>query len=152
MLHIASCHLEFLKVTVSLSCNRAQFLWLCAKSWDLHAQTKKIKFNLFYPFFFMFHIYKGIFSDVFYTFLLRKISKLKFWPRKKSTFRISVVTFLDVTYIIWCNIALKSGLCMSLFICDNGMMFLLFQMYYLLLLSPFQILHKSYCDFFRCYL
>ena len=48
---------EILKVTVSWSCDRAKNFWLCTKSWDLDAQTKKLfiltSFTFF--FFFMFH-------------------------------------------------------------------------------------------------
>ena len=35
-------HQEFLKVTVSQSCNRATNFWLYAKSWDLHVRTKHL--------------------------------------------------------------------------------------------------------------
>ena len=31
---------EFLRVTVSRSCDRAKDFWVCVKSWDLYAQTK----------------------------------------------------------------------------------------------------------------
>ena len=42
---------EFLKVTVSRLCERAKVLWLCPKSWDLHAQTKRNGFYPLLPFF-----------------------------------------------------------------------------------------------------
>ena len=39
------CCPEFLKVTVSRSCDRAKIVWLCAKSWDLYVKTKKYAFE-----------------------------------------------------------------------------------------------------------
>ena len=63
---------ESLKVTVSRSCDRAKVFWLCTTSGDLYAQTKK--------FFFMFHRYYVILVR-----FLHKISRLNFWPHKKSS-------------------------------------------------------------------
>ena len=60
---------KFLKVTVSWSYNRTKIFWLCAKSWDLHAQSKKICIFTLQFFFFMFHTYLVISSDTFPIFL-----------------------------------------------------------------------------------
>ena len=61
---------EFLKVTVSRLCDRAHIFWLCAKSWDLYAQTTKLCIlNSFTVFFFLFHAYELILSDIFAIFL-----------------------------------------------------------------------------------
>ena len=61
---------EFLKVTVSRSCDRAKFVWLCSKSWDLYAQTKNLcSLTSFTVFFFMFYIYHVIFCEIFVLFV-----------------------------------------------------------------------------------
>ena len=33
---------EFLNVTVTWLCDRAKFCWVCAKSWDMYTQTRKL--------------------------------------------------------------------------------------------------------------
>ena len=82
-------------------CDRATFFWPCAKSWDLYAQVQHSgMLTSFYSFFFMIHTYYVILVW-FLLFFLRKISNLKFWPRKKSTFIMSVLILLFKEINLW---------------------------------------------------
>ena len=82
---------ELLKVTVTQLCGGATFFWLCPKYWDFHAQTKKLCILTYFTVFF-----SSYFTDITWFFVIflhffwLKISKLKFWTRKKSIFRMSV--------------------------------------------------------------
>ena len=62
-----------------------KIFWLSAKSWDLYAQPKNVGILT------SFTVFSSWFTYImwFLHFFLRKISKLKFWPLKKSTFRMS---------------------------------------------------------------
>ena len=62
---------EFLKVTVSRSCDRAKNFWLCAKSWDMHTQPENLCIKTTFTFFTLFFKHIKLF-------FLRKISKLQF--------------------------------------------------------------------------
>ena len=85
---------EFPKVTVSRSCDRAKIFWLCAKSWDLLAQTKNlcILTSFFYSFFpsYLPHI-KWFFAQDVKTKVLT--------AQKKSTFRISY--FVQKVFLVF---------------------------------------------------
>ena len=64
---------EFLNVTVSRLCDRAQFSWLWVKSWDFYAETKNICiYNSFYGFFLS---HSHIFLVWFCTFSCNKFQK-----------------------------------------------------------------------------
>ena len=73
----------FLKVTISRPCNRAKFFWLCAKSWNLYAQTKNVRVLTSLQYFSLCFTHIMWFFVRFKHFFLRKISTLKFWPGKK---------------------------------------------------------------------
>ena len=68
---------------------RKQFLTLQKISIFVCANSKFMHFNCFHSFLFMVHTYCVIFVKVLH-FFLRKILKLKFGTRKKSTFRQSL--------------------------------------------------------------
>ena len=76
---------EFLNVTVSPSCDGAQFSWLCATFWDLYVQTGKLM-NFFVSLSFLpiFTHFMRKFSVLFCLFSCAKFSKL--WRRKKIYF------------------------------------------------------------------
>ena len=76
------------------------WLWICAKSWDLHAQTKNVCILTCLTVFSSCFTNIRWFLGIFLHFFLCKISKLKFWPRKKSTFRISVKLLRWISYVI----------------------------------------------------
>ena len=86
---------------VTRSCNRTKNFWLCAKYWDLNVRAKKfMHFNLFCIFSSSCFTHNKWSLVLFLHFFLRKISKLKFWPRKKSTFRMSGTSIVILPQIL----------------------------------------------------
>ena len=101
---VFSAGTEILKRAVVRSCDRAKIFWLCAKSWDLHAKTKFFfYFNLVFTVFSSFFTHIRWFLVIFFHFFLRKIWKIRFWPRKKSTFRMSENIIIIIIIIIIIN-------------------------------------------------
>ena len=75
---------EFLKRAVVRSCDRAKIFWPCVKSWDLHEQAKNLCILTFFAvFYFMFHTYQVIFSDIFALFLAQNIKTKVLTAQKK---------------------------------------------------------------------
>ena len=83
---------EFLKVTVSWTCDHAKFFWLCAKSCDLHAQTNNLCILTSFTVFSSYFTHTRWFIVIFLHFFLQKISNLSFWPWKKIHCRMSDLT------------------------------------------------------------
>ena len=84
-------HLNFLKYEIKgfHGCATAQNLSDFAQNPEICIQKiKKYAFYLFYSFSLIFTHIKWFFV-IFFHFFLRKILKLNFWRRKKSTFRMS---------------------------------------------------------------
>ena len=93
---------NFLKVTVTRSCDGANFFWrrhnilkfLCANYKYLH-------FYHFYSFFFIFHTCYIFFSDIFALFLAQNF-KTKVLTAQKSTFRMSVWAMMVWVTVVYC--------------------------------------------------
>ena len=98
---------EFLNITVSPSCEGAKFSWLCTIFLDLYVEAGKfliifIKKKLFI------HVYQlcehiKIFSG---HFPAQSFQKVKFWRRKKSTFRMSALNSAQFYSTLWLNMTL----------------------------------------------
>ena len=75
---------EFLNVTVTQSCDHAKFSWLCAKSWDLYAQTKKLCLWTYFTVFSSWFTFTMWFLVWFLHFFLRKNFKSKVLTAQKN--------------------------------------------------------------------
>ena len=83
---------EFLKVPVSWSSDLAKVFRLCAKSWDVHAQSKMFCILTSFTVFSSFFTHNKRFLVKCLHFFLRKISKIKFWLRKRNLLLESMLT------------------------------------------------------------
>ena len=97
---------EFLNVTVSRSCDRAKFSWLCAKSWDLYAETKNLCILT------SFTIFSSWFTRImqilvwFWHFFLRKNVKTKVLTAQKSLLLECLLP--SQVYFRFCNLWRKT--------------------------------------------
>ena len=90
-LNVFPLNAEFLKVTVSRSCNRTNFSWVCAKPWELYVQPKNVCiFTFFLQFFFMIYTYFVTLGVIFTLFIAQNFKTKVKTAQKKSTFRMSV--------------------------------------------------------------
>ena len=97
--HMCACMSEFLNVTVSQSCDRANFSWLGAKSWGLYVQAKYLciltSFTVFSSWFT--HIKWSLVWILFFS--LRKSCLTKVWTAQKKLILECLLYVLPNLYV-----------------------------------------------------
>ena len=86
--HWTDCRPEFLKRAVVQSCNCANFFRVCAKSWDLYTQTRKVMHYYNFSYFLHFFVTCRVF---FAHFLALNCQRVNLDCTRKSAFRRSAV-------------------------------------------------------------